>query len=421
LSGCVSTEQEDVKEVIFVDRASLALFFGDTEQLTASPTEATFNWSSEDEAVAKVSATGFVEAVGVGSTRIVVTHDDVRTYIPLTVTIPGLDKVTATGGFKRVLLDITAGDKIKSVKISHNGSSQPIIVTVAQAGLFTQEINGLDENTYTFTVVAIDKYDNEADPTELKVKVYGDDYVSNFVRPRTIQSFKTTGDNNLSITWQPVDPANGALYTELVYTAVGGTEKTLVIPTTDVAVELSDYLFGQEIKHRTFYLAIDPVSSDLQTVVPAYVPLNKLKSSVVDFSSEITTDYMNGSNNAINGLYDYRWYTKLVSYPHYITVDLGVKVNIGRFGVWPSTIWIPVAGAVIDPNFPSKVRFEVSLDNVTWTDLGEFDCNNSGAVAGERRFDVTPTPARFFRFTGLECSPAYNTYMTLSELDVYCM
>ena len=50
------------ENMVYVNQNSLNLFFGDTEQLTASPTESTFEWTSEDPSVATVNNEGLVTA-----------------------------------------------------------------------------------------------------------------------------------------------------------------------------------------------------------------------------------------------------------------------------------------------------------------------------------------------------------------------
>lgn len=57
------------ENMVYVNQTSLDLFFGDTEQLTASPTESTFEWTSEDPSIATVTNEGLVTATGVGNTQ----------------------------------------------------------------------------------------------------------------------------------------------------------------------------------------------------------------------------------------------------------------------------------------------------------------------------------------------------------------
>jgi hypothetical protein len=59
---------------------------GNTQQLTVSPPDGSYNWSSEDQSIAKVSATGLVEATGEGTTDIIVNSGDIYTRVKVTAT-----------------------------------------------------------------------------------------------------------------------------------------------------------------------------------------------------------------------------------------------------------------------------------------------------------------------------------------------
>lgn len=67
--NCSEVEIEHNEEnVIYVNESSLELFCGETRQLTASPTESTFSWVSEDPEIADVDVHGMV-TVKVRETR----------------------------------------------------------------------------------------------------------------------------------------------------------------------------------------------------------------------------------------------------------------------------------------------------------------------------------------------------------------
>ncbi len=85
IAGCDPYERTPAEESIFVNHQSISMFVGDQLQLTASPTEVTYDWKSEDPSVAVVSSSGLVEAIGEGTTNIVVFHDDVVTKVPVVV------------------------------------------------------------------------------------------------------------------------------------------------------------------------------------------------------------------------------------------------------------------------------------------------------------------------------------------------
>ena len=71
--GCTKGPDRDIKYILFVNHPSLDMIEGDEIQITASPTEQTFNWESLDTDVATVSSTGLVRAINDGVTIIIVT------------------------------------------------------------------------------------------------------------------------------------------------------------------------------------------------------------------------------------------------------------------------------------------------------------------------------------------------------------
>jgi len=87
LSNCTEAQVQEVTKTIFVDYASLSMFVGEKIKITASPTDETFTWESDDIAVATVSASGEVRATGVGETSITVSYGDVQRTIPIDVEV----------------------------------------------------------------------------------------------------------------------------------------------------------------------------------------------------------------------------------------------------------------------------------------------------------------------------------------------
>lgn len=150
-AGCDDYKQKVIEENIYVNRAELSLFVGETIQLTASPTDGTYqySWSSEDPTVASVSSNGLVEVVGEGFTNIVVRGGELSTKVPLTavIRIP-LENVVVS----EPLLELLPGNK-KTVLISfipenandipaYSWSSEnPDVATVSEGG----EITAIDE------------------------------------------------------------------------------------------------------------------------------------------------------------------------------------------------------------------------------------------------------------------------------------
>jgi len=151
VSGCYNYDKIEEEKSIYVNRQSLSLFVGDEIQLTASPTEETYNWSSEDPDVATVTSSGLVKAVSEGATNIVVSSGEVVTEVPLTavIRIP-LRDVTVSD----TQLEMLPGDNkiVSTTYIPENAndippyswsSEDPDVATVSISGKITAISEGL--------------------------------------------------------------------------------------------------------------------------------------------------------------------------------------------------------------------------------------------------------------------------------------
>ncbi|RZL17759.1 MAG: discoidin domain-containing protein, partial [Pedobacter sp.] len=102
------------------------------------------------------------------------------------------------------------------------------------------------------------------------------------------------------------------------------------------------------------------------------------------------------------------------AYPHSITVDMGAVRTIKRFGTLNSLYDGPEG----DDRAPIKIQFLVSLDNITWTSLGEYSSNNTILT---EQFYQTPAGAtgRYFKLVGLQGPSGNSQYMVLGEVSAY--
>ncbi|MDR0574858.1 MAG: DUF5010 C-terminal domain-containing protein [Tannerella sp.] len=249
MTGCNDVENASVEKTIYVDINTLNIFFGDKIQITASPTGETFEWKSEDPAVAVVAG-GLVEAVGVGVTNIIVSSQDgVRSLIPVTVTIPTVDGVIVRPGNRRVQFNVRIeSDRIKTVKVTwdERGTSKSVTHNVNfQSGVFPIYATGLEEKNYTFTLTCTDGFDNESVPVEVTGKAYGD------VFEATLQNRPVKGAypiNGVKIMW---GASSGALYSELKYMNAGG-QICKIIPASENITVITDYMSG--LQYSTYFL-----------------------------------------------------------------------------------------------------------------------------------------------------------------------
>lgn len=151
VAGCDDYAQKTIEENIYVNQPELSLFVGETVQLTASPTDGTYQytWSSEDPAVASVSSNGVVEVISEGFTNIVVSSGNLSTKIPLTavIRIPLKNVVISESmlellpGNKKTVLITYVPENANDIPAHSWSSENPDIATVSVGG----EITAVDE------------------------------------------------------------------------------------------------------------------------------------------------------------------------------------------------------------------------------------------------------------------------------------
>jgi hypothetical protein len=88
IAGCRKGPDRDLEGTIFVNHTLLNMFVGDVVQLTASPTDYSFSWVSQNPDVATVSQTGEVRAVNAGEAKIVVSSNDVSQEVRVIAVTP---------------------------------------------------------------------------------------------------------------------------------------------------------------------------------------------------------------------------------------------------------------------------------------------------------------------------------------------
>ncbi len=280
-------------------------------------------------------------------------------------------------------------------------------------------MSNLAENNYSFMIHTYDHEGNISVPVEVSGKSYGDLYQSS-IYTRIIKSLTTDVSGKVTIAWETADITNGAQDTKIWYTDLQGEEKTAIVASGQQEITIADYQFQTPFKYRTKYLpdstCIDVFYSDF-IENEQYFTLEKKGWSIAAFSSQVNTTDANVVGNVIDGnSTTTRWHSANVAYPHWVTIDFGGEVSVAKFGVWASTVDVTAAPG-FDVRLPGRVRFEVSTDNTNWTNLGEFPFE----VKNEQFFEVTPTRARYYRFTGLgRGSSNTGNYMVIGELDVYC-
>jgi len=146
----------------FVNKTALNLYVGDEAQITASPSDAAFQWSSNNEDVASVSQSGVVTAIGEGLATISVASENdktdvdvrVRIFIPLTdINLP-VQSVKLYVGDKAQLWAYPVPEDASEVVFTWT-SADPNVATVDKTGMITTIAKGI--TTVTVSAGGIEK------------------------------------------------------------------------------------------------------------------------------------------------------------------------------------------------------------------------------------------------------------------------
>lgn len=282
-SGCDEQKEYVVNEAIYVNYSSLNLFYGDKHLLTVSPVSGSYEWSSEDNNIAIVSKDGEIEAKGVGSTNIIVTNGSVKKSIPVTVSIPEIDKVTGRPGKKRAQIEMNIqSNLIKTARIIRLDTEEFIDMDINfESGVFTTYYTDLEEAMYPFRIISIDKFGKESIPTDIDIQVYGDIY-QNKINSRPTKVITAFG-NGLAIGWG--DPIG--TFVDLSYTDINGKEITQRADAKAVSTYLLNYQSITPFRYVTGYLP-EAVAVDTFYTETLIVPAEKIQSkrAILTYSKE---------------------------------------------------------------------------------------------------------------------------------------
>ena len=131
ISSCDNYERTQVKPTITVNHNSVSLFEGEQIQLTASPVSLKYKWSTSDESIATVDASGLVTAVKQGTASVICASGTMSFSSEIIV----VKKVALTG------IEL----KCDPVLELGTGSTQTVIVTTIPA-----EANDVDVTDFSW-------------------------------------------------------------------------------------------------------------------------------------------------------------------------------------------------------------------------------------------------------------------------------
>lgn len=275
-------------------------------------------------------------------------------------------------------------------------------------------INNLPEKSYSFLIKTFDEKGISSIPVELLSGSFGEKYQAQLLnRPVNGTVIDETG--KITIQWGNADISSGAFASEVKYTDILGNIKIASFPADTATSSISDFQSGSRYQYRTMFkpdsMSIDNFYTDFADCED--FTIDKTAWKIAGFSDQYSED--NGVKYIIDGInLATRWHTDGSAYPHWATIDMGAVRTITKFGVWRTTRDTPRG----DVRAPIRIQFLISMDNVTWTDLGSFDFNNLSN--DEQNFTMpASSTGRYFKFVGLVGPTGNNQYMTLGEISAY--
>jgi|SRR5690606_14248679 len=274
-------------------------------------------------------------------------------------------------------------------------------------------LNDFAEETYVFEVFTFDNEGHRSLKKEVVANVYGNRYNSTLLS-RPIDAAEADEENVLQINWGGL--TDETVYgSEVVYEDENGDTQTLFVPKDDGVSRIENFPI-QTIQYRTLYL---PSPLAIDTFYTEYVSLRvkggPIELSKAGWSAEASTYDANGNRPASNAIDEdptTLWVNRTTdspSYPHTITVDMGV-VHDELEGF---AIITRVGDAAARPK---TIELYTSLDGENWTLQVTTDLEDSG----DKQFIplIAPVSAQYFRMVGLNPHRTGNN-IALAEIGMY--
>lgn len=323
------------------------------------------------------------------------------------------DSVAPHSGRNRVEFEVfVKSQRITTARFFWNDYKDSSDLIIEGQGVFRKMLDNLEERRYIFQLVCLDEFGNRSLPVELSANVYGEQYQAQLVN-RSVGSTSIDVQGKVTINWGSA--VDGAVAIEVSYTDLAGNSKLQSFPADLPTSVITDLKPDMGYEYRTVY---KPDSTGIDSFFTGYSQSTPLTFDKTDWEIIAYSTQHGGADNSVNNLIDgtfkTRWHSLAggSSYPHYATIDMGIVRTITQFGAWITTFDSPPDG---DHRAPDKIKFLVSMDNTTWTDLGEVNFNRF--LLGEQTFVVSPPmQGRYFRFVGVS-GPENN--MVMGEVSAY--
>ena len=264
-----------------------------------------------------------------------------------------------------------------------------------------------EKSSYSFILKTYNFQGNESVPVELITRVYGESYQGSIRNRPILKSMIEGSPEVVSIYWEEANITDGAYAVDVKYTDTLDMSKIVTVPVSEDITIINDMKGGTTYEYRTLYIpesSIDNFETTYKQNDIYY--LSQSDWSVIDFSTQHPGDE-NKVDNVIDGDPGTRWHTYAgqSSYPHFVTVDMGAEHTLSNFEIFRMKD---------DDRAADIFKLWSSLDNIEWTDLGEFNLDRFSDEA--QIYNIPSAPkARYFKYEGIS---GPQDYMVTGEIGV---
>ncbi len=325
-----------------------------------------------------------------------------------------VDSVKALAGNERIRFEMfISSQRIETMRIFWNNYQDSTQASIGQvADTVSVVLDNMEEKSYIFQFVSLDKFGNKSLPFEVKGIVYGSTFQSTILN-RSIKSITPVIDGEVTIRW--AGATDKTLNSEIKYINLNEEEATYRVPTDESVTVLNDFSSG--LYYRTLFLpeetAIDTFYTDFDTIKvkgpPIHIPKEGWTATASSFDSRSGSKYR-PPENAIDNDPSTIWANgpNDASYPHTLTVDMGQIIE-GVEGI--SFILQQAKGT------PKKVELFVSDNGENWNTMGFYSLKNEADIMQYKTFPGAQD-IRYFRMVALE--PSGNTgWILIPEIGAY--
>jgi len=180
-----------------------------------------------------------------------------------------VDTAFVHSGNHRIKLSFNLKDpNINRVKVIWDLGGDSVIVPIQKGiGLETFDVllDNLEERLYSFVIYTLDKNDNKSVAYRIQGQSYGEEYISTLLN-RAISTISYAG-TNATINWY--EGNEQLLETEIIYTTLDQVEQTLILPSNQNSIVLTNIDRSKGLKYKTIYkpneLAIDQFHTEYST------------------------------------------------------------------------------------------------------------------------------------------------------------